>query len=97
MGDAIPGQPTIDLLVEQILREAAGMSDFELDEALAVAVARRDVAAAHGRGRSVVWANVAIAFDELRAARADVAREVEHLTAPPAPDSGDIDLPGGAS
>lgn len=84
MDDAIP--PSIEVQLEQVRRDAAGLSDFDLDEHLALLVARRDVAAAHGRARSAeVWNDAAIALADVRTNRARHASEIEELTGPPRP------------
>jgi hypothetical protein len=78
--------PSTEQLIEQIRRGAAAASDLELDEQLAAAVARRDVAATHGQhGRAATWQECLLALDDVRRARRQVRSEVEELTGPPAP------------
>lgn len=47
--DEVP--PSLEVQLEQIRRDAGELDDFALDEHLALMVARRDVAAAHGRAQ----------------------------------------------
>ena len=78
--------PSLEVQLEQVRRDAAGLSDFDLDEHLALVVARRDVAAAHGRARSAeVWNDAAILLADVRTDRATFAREIEEMTGPPPP------------
>lgn len=71
-------------LIEGLRRSAALAGDYELDEHLAVAIARRDVAAAHGRHATAkTWHETALALEEVRRTRTEMAREVAALTAPP--------------
>jgi len=77
---------SLEVQLEQVRRDAAGLDDFALDEHLAMIVARRDVAAAHGRARSAeVWNDAAILLADVRTDRATFAREIEELTGPPPP------------
>lgn len=79
--------PPIDaIFFEMAARQAAGVPAFELDEHIAVAIARRDVNAAHGYHRAAEsWNTMAITLADVRQLRADHAREVEELTGPPPP------------
>lgn len=82
--DEIP--PSREVTFEAIRRNSAELSTFDLDEQLAMAVARRDVAAAHKRATSAeTWNDLAIMLADMREMRAKVAREVEMLTGPPEP------------
>ena len=75
-----------EVVFEQIRRRADELSAYDLDEQLAVAVARRDVAGAHARGTSAdMWNDLAIMLADIRETRAQVAREVDELTGPPPP------------
>jgi hypothetical protein len=77
---------SIEVQIEGIRREAGGLSDYHLDEALAVAVARRDVAAAHRLPLTAdAWQELTLALDEVRRMRAEAAREIAAMTGPPAP------------
>ena len=79
--DGIP--ESIETQVERIRRDAGGLSDFHLDEQLAVAVARRDVAAAHRLSiAAAAWQDVALALADVRQMRADAGRELEDLMSP---------------
>lgn len=81
MSDEIP--ESVETQVERIRRNAGGLSDYHLDEQLAVAVARRDVAAAHGlSAAAAAWQDVTLALDEVRRMRAEAGREIEDLTSP---------------
>lgn len=82
MSDPVP--PSIEIQVENLRRTAAGLSDHQLDEHLAVAVAKRDVAAAHKlHAAAAAWQELALALDDVRRARTQHAREIEELTGPP--------------
>lgn len=81
--NAIP--PSNEVVFEQIRRNADGLSDYDLDEQLAMAAARRDVATAHGHISADLWNDMAILLADVRATRAQAEREVEALTGPPAP------------
>lgn len=75
---------SMEALTERLRRSAAFAADYELDEHLAVAIARRDVAAVHGRhSAAAAWQETALALEDVRRTRAEVAREVALLTAPP--------------
>lgn len=75
---------SVEALVEGIRREAGALSDYRLDEQLAIAVARRDVAAAHKFPlTAAAWQELALALDDVRRARVEVRREIEVLTGPP--------------
>lgn len=78
--------PSIEGQVESLRRHAAGLSDYHLDEQIAVTVARRDVAAAHGATHAAeVWQSLLVSLDDVRRSRAEVRREIEELTGPPPP------------
>lgn len=82
--DEIP--PSREVMFESIRRNSAELSTFDLDEQLAMAVARRDVAAAHKRATSAAtWNDLAIMLADMRETRVKVAREVERLTGPSEP------------
>ena len=69
--------PTSEL-VERTLRESWGLSDFELDLAIAQAQARRDVHAAHGRAAGAeVWSDLLCRLVDARRLRAEVARDTD--------------------
>lgn len=75
---------SIEVQIEGIRRNAAGLSDYDLDVALAVAVARRNVAAAHRMPEvAEVWADLTVALDDVRRMRAAAMRDIAALTAPP--------------
>lgn len=77
---------SIEVQIEGMRRNAAGLSDYDLDVALAVAVARRNVAAAHRMPQTAeVWADLTIALDDVRRMRAAALREIAALTGPPEP------------
>lgn len=81
MTDNVP--ESIETQVERIRRHAGGLSAFHLDEQLAVASARRNVAAAHGLAiAAAAWQDVALALTEVRRMRAEAGREIEDLTSP---------------
>lgn len=82
--DEVP--ESLEAQVEGLRRDAAGLDDYQLDLALAVAQARRDVAAAHRLDRTAaVWQDVLLAYDDVRRARQRVRAEIEELTGPPPP------------
>lgn len=88
MTDSTPDETPAsrEVVFEHIRRNADGLSDYDLDEHLAVAVARRDVATAHARSTGAdMWNDLAILLADTRTTRAQVAREVEELTGPPLP------------
>lgn len=79
--DEIP--ESVETQVERIRRNAGGLSDYHLDEQLAVAMARRNVAAAHRLSiTAAAWQDVALALEEVRRMRAEAGREIEALTSP---------------
>lgn len=76
---------SIELFTEHYRRVAAELSDYRLDEALAITIARRDVAAAHGRYISAQnWNKIAVAYAEVRDARTKAMREIDDMTGPQA-------------
>lgn len=79
--DQIPA--SFEQQMEVVRRGALDLDAWSLDEQLAVAAARRDVAAAHGKAIAAeMWNNIAIEFADIRKARADFARELDALTSP---------------
>lgn len=75
--------PSLEVAFEGIRRDAIEASPRDLDEHLAVAVARRDVAAAHGLSLvAELWNDLAIMLDDMRSARLGVAREIEEMAGP---------------
>jgi hypothetical protein len=79
--DEIP--ESIEAQVERIRRTSGGLTAYHLDEQVAVALARRDVAAAHGQAAvAAAWHDALLALADVRRMRADAAREIEDLTSP---------------
>lgn len=77
---------SIEAQIEGIRRQAGELSDYRLDETLAVTRARRDVAAAHKfHETAAAWQELTLALADVRTARAEVAREIEEMTGPPPP------------
>lgn len=79
--DRIPA--SLEQQIEAVRRGALDLDAWRLDEHLACATARRDVAAAHGKSAAAeVWNDVAIEFADIRRARYEVAREIDDFTSP---------------
>lgn len=75
--------PSPEMIADGIRRAGRKLDDLELDEQIALARARRDVRAAHGKHHAAeVWQNVMVAFHDVRADRQQTRREFEDLVNP---------------
>ncbi len=81
--DEFQPAPSEEVIVEGMRRAARGVDDFDLDTQIAVAAARRDVAAAHGvHTLAAMWQRVLLGFDDVRRERAANRRTVEEMLSP---------------
>lgn len=74
---------SIEAQIEGIRRSAAGLTDYQLDLAIAETQARRGVAAAHKLPRTAdTYNDLLCALVDVRTMRHQAAREIDDMTAP---------------
>lgn len=72
--------PSPEVIADGLRRAGRKLGDLELDEQIAIAAARRDVHAAHGQHRAAdVWANVMLAFHDVRRERLRLRQDFERV------------------
>lgn len=81
MNDEAP--QSIEALIESARRNAGDLSPHGLDEQIAVAVARRDVASSHGlHSTAETWQRLVLALADVRSLQHQAGAELDQLVCP---------------